>query len=156
MILQDYSALMNAILAGGLVVIGVILVVMIIMIIIALKVWKWAIQKFGGRVESLGQVFLTLILAVLADVFIGGLINLVAGAALVALLPAQYDSLSLIILALIVGIVIFPLVISKRHHMGFGSALVAWIVTAIILGLLSIVIIIVIAVVLLGGLMIFG
>jgi len=92
----------------------------------------------------------------LADAILGGIINFVAGAAIIAILPAQYAMMSMLIVALIVGIVIFPLVISKRHNMGFGSALVAWIVTAIILGLISIVIIIIIAVVFLGGLMIFG
>lgn len=155
MILQDFSVIMDALLAGGMILLGVLFVVMILMIIVALKVWKWAIEKFGGSVESLGQVFVTLLLAAIADGILGAIINIAVGATLVALLPPQYAIMGTLIVALIVGIIIFPLVVSKRHNMSFGSALVAWIVVSILLGLIVVLIAVIILFAFLGGLALF-
>jgi len=40
-----------------------VIIIFVILIIVAIKVYAWAIEKIGGTVTGLGQVFVTLLLA---------------------------------------------------------------------------------------------
>ncbi len=121
---QDYSGILTALMAVGIIAIVVALVIVVVIIILALVIWRWAIVKFGGRVESLGQVFVTLLI-----IFILGLI---------ASIILDFIPVVGIYLAYIVEILIGMYFISKRHDMTMGMALVAMIVAAIIIVLIAV------------------
>jgi hypothetical protein len=129
----------------------VVLVFIVIYIIVILKVWAWAINKRGGRVEGLGQVFVTLLIGGI----LGGILSAILQFALAAVL-INFDPMMALTIPLliggIVGFVIEVVVISKRHDMSFGEALIACILAAIIFFLIAIAITIVLVLILMFAL----
>jgi len=162
MYMQDYSAITDMLAAGGMIFLGVFFVVIILLIILGLKIWKWSIEKFGGSVESLGQVFVTLILGTIASAIVNFILNIFLSAILLTALSSLPTDAAVTVLIvsgicfLIASIIIFPLVVSKRHNMGWGSALIAWIVADIIMILIFIAFVVALLFIFFGGLAILG
>lgn len=115
----------------------VILVFIIIYIVVILKVWAWAIAKRGGRVEGLGQVFVTLIIGGLLGGIVSAILQFGLTGVLAGLDPMMALTVPLIIGGL-VGFVIEVVVISKRHDMSFGEAFIACLLAAIVFILIAI------------------
>jgi hypothetical protein len=118
---------------------GILMVVLfiVLLIVISLYIWRWAIDKAGGTVQGLGEVFITLIIFYLINFAIMYILGW-----LVPSLP--------IIVAIIISVLIQCKIISMRHNCSMGEAFVAMVYVFIITIVVIIILFIVLFVVLVG------
>ena len=139
MLAQLDPAEMAALMTGT--VLLVFLVVFIIIFIVALMVYRWSIEKYGGQVESLGAVFVTLLIAAIVSLIVNSILGFFM------------DGFMGLIVTTIVSFVIQSYFVSKRHYMEMGPAATAVLVAYVSIIALTVVAVIVIMVIFLGGIM---